>query len=266
MGIGFLLRKTILRYLKEAKILIGDGGIYEFPDDVVLRGLGQLSRYRHEVLNKKVKPVRQSGLTCSAACLAMIGYHFGRCALDESTEKTLAHRSGSRYIAGQHYSGLAAQALSMNLEVVMLHSSHSLFDNFAHFSSDIFEELMNEYRHYLLAVKSDQKARIETGVSIEHALLRSYLESDYLVMIAGQLGPDLLHSKLLVGYNHVGFLVIDPASGSMTAEAPDRVSGFMRTGIGKWALAIRPNQSLIEKLTTQLAAFKSQAEKHLADH
>lgn len=262
---GFLLRKTVLRYLAETKLLLGTQGIYEFQDSIVEIGLLKLKKYRQEVLNKQVKPWRQHGPTCSAACFVAVANHFGVGKLNETFEFAVAQASRSYLIAGQHYSGIASQAVGMGLEVILLHSAQHFFDNMGNFfSDDLFKALVREYRSYLNLVENNQRLVVKCGAEITKKALRNYLEQGYLVMIAGVFGDDNLHSKLLIGYNATGFIVIDPLRGQAQQESYSNIEHFMDTKVGRWAMAIRPDQMPIRNLLIQTSLFQDKARRYLS--
>lgn len=262
---GFLLRKAALRYLAETKLLRGTQGIYEFQDVVVETNLLKLKEYRQQVLNKQVKLWRQHGPTCSAACFVAVANHFGVGELSENFEFAVAQASCSRYITGQHYSGIASQAVEVGLEAVLLHSSPHFFSNrTGFFSADLFEALVREYRSHLSQVENSPLLTVRCRVRFTKKMLRKYLEQGYLVVVAGMLEGGVFHSKLLVGYNPAGFLVVDPLRSRVQQECYADVERFMETKIGQWAIALRPNQAPVRRFLAQAPIFQDKARQYLS--
>ncbi len=261
---GFILRKKVIGYLQRTKILNTEGGIYSYQDDVVDQGLEKLLAYRQQAMYRKVVPYRQHGPNCSAACLVMTAHHLGKGDLTERFEREIAEASNSRLMEGQHYSGIASYAVSMGLEVVLLHSSPNLFNNDSGWIPNaMFELLMAEYRTYLKSMTDSPLAKIERGAKLDPTVLKDYIRRGYLVMIAGVMGGGILHSKLLTGYNSGGFIVIDPLTGTQQQIDPWPLSRFMETKIGQWALAIRPDQSYVATLQAALPNFEAKARHYL---
>jgi hypothetical protein len=261
---GFVLRKSILHYLQVTKILPGDTGIYDHHDEIVIGGLNKLLAYRNEVCNRHVIPFRQSGLTCTAACLTMIASHFNLVERREKFEMEVAEASKSKIAIGQHYSGVASKAVELGLEVVLAHSSPTLFDNTSHWiPANIFTSLVAEYNSYLSIVVNNPLLRVEKGATIDAQNLKQYIKDGYLVIVAGLIGNDTLHSQLLVGYNQNGFIVVDPLIGKSQQKSKHSVESFMQTPIGSWIMAVRPDQTAYNKLINALASFKADAKKHL---
>lgn len=259
---GFVLRKKVLKYLVESKILPTMNDIYYYSDEVVSNGLKKLLRYREEVLNKQVKPLQQNGLVCSATCLTMAAKYFNLLkGKKREFEEKVAYRSQSNYIEGQHYSGVAKQALEIGLEVVLVHSSPNLFKNEKEsISSEMFKKLMREYNNYLENIKENPQFQLKIDRDLSSATVKKYLQEGYLVILAGMhASKSFLHSLLFKGYNSRGYLFIDPLYGREKVMTGDRVDSFMRTDIGKWLLAVRPKWTNLEKLEKEISTFKRKA-------
>lgn len=262
---GFVLRKEVLRYLVETKILPAGSGIYQYQDTNIEAAMGKLIAYRKDVMDRQVTPFSQHGLTCSAACLTMIAAHFGLAKLSEEFEEEVVEASKSNLTIGQHYSGVAAKAVSLGLEIVLVHSASQMFDNSQRWlPAGLFESLMTEYRSYLKEIEGHWLARIECNARLAPEDLRSYLEDGYLVMVAGVISGEILHSILLTGYNSEGYLVIDPIGGRKRQMRDRELGTFMDTKIGRWIMAIRPDQGAVLGLEESLATYKEEAKRLLA--
>ncbi|MFA6475949.1 MAG: hypothetical protein WCV68_00885 [Candidatus Paceibacterota bacterium] len=262
---GFVLRKEVLRYLVETKILPAGSGIYQYQDSDIEAALNKLITYRRDVMDRQVAPFGQHGLTCSAACLTMVAAHFGLAELSEGFEEEVAEASKSNITIGQHYSGVAVKAVSLGLETVLVHSAPQMFDNSQKWlPAELFESLMNEYRSYLEKIKGHRLARVECNARLTPEDIRSYLEDGYLVMVAGVISGGILHSILLTGYNSGGYLVIDPIGGRKRQMRERELASFMDTKIGRWIMALRSDQESVLNLTKSLPAYQEEARKLLA--
>jgi len=262
---GFVLRKEVLRYLVETKILPAGSGIYQYQDADIEVALNKLIACRKDVMDRQVTPFSQHGLTCSAACLTMVAAHFGLVELSEEFEEEVVEASKSNLTIGQHYSGVAAKAVSLGLETILVHSAPQMFDNSQHWlPSGLFESLMAEYRTYLGKIEGHRLARVEYGKRLTPEDLRKYLEDGYLVIVAGVISGEILHSILLTGYNSEGSLVIDPIGGRKRQMRDRELESFMDTKIGRWIMALRPDQGAVLRLEESLPAYKEDANKLLA--
>ena len=262
---GFVLRKEVIRYLTETKILPENSGIYDYQDSQVDESLDKLVGYRLEVLDRGVAPYFQHGLTCSAACLVMATSHFGLTERSESLEFAIAQASCSQLTDGQHFSGVAAEAVKFGLETVLMHSSPQMFDNSSGWlPQDLFTRLMDEYRCYLDQVRANPLLMVKNGTPLPPSCFRKYLEEGYLVIVAGVLGGGILHAKLLTGYNSSGYVCIDPLCGSSRIVSLSGLETFMDTQIGRWAMALRCGQSTLNRLEKSLSRFDTTARSYLA--
>lgn len=263
MGIsGYVLRKRVLQYLDETKILKNSGKIYEFDDEVVLQGLARLKDYRGILLHKDVKPYRQTGPTCGAVSLMMALHQFGLCPLDRETEWAIHRRSKSETVEGNHFSGLAEIASALGLEAILIHSEKGMFKNDGMFTDEVYRTLMDEYACFLDAA-SASGAQSMNGVNINIELLRKYLADDYLVILGGHVGP-FLHAILLVGYNDQGLVLRDPLNPSSQTYREHYVNSYMKTPIGSWALAIRKDRKGLVNVLQKVPEFSEQALKHIS--
>ena len=258
MGIsGYVLRKKVLQYLDETKILRNSGKIYEFDDEVVLWALDRLKDYRKALLHKDVEPYRQTGPTCGAASLMMALHHFGLCSLGRETEWAIHQESRSKIVEGNHFSGLARIASDLGLESVLIHSEEGMFKNDGMFTDEVYRTLMDEYAHFLDAASASGTKTVN-GVDIDIKLLRDYLADDYLIVLGGRVGP-FLHAILLVGYNDQGLVVRDPLNLLSQTYSEGYVNSYMRTPIGSWALAIRRDRKGLENFLQKVPEFCEQA-------
>lgn len=261
---GFIIRKEVLRYLAETKILPTGSGIYHYRDAIVETALNKLIIYRRAVMDRQVTPFSQHGLTCSAACLTMIAAHFGFADLSEKFEDEVVAASKSDLISGQHYSAVAAKAVSLGMEVILVHSSPLIFDNSQKWlPRDLFESLMAEYEYYLEKLKNHRLSKVEFGASLGPEALKGYLEEGYLVMVAGVISGEVLHAILLTGYNADGYITIDPLGGIRRIMTNHELARFMNTKIGRWIIALRPDQEAVVKLEKSLFIYQEDARKFL---
>ncbi len=262
---GFVLRKEVFRYLVETKILPAGSGIYQYQDADIEAALNKLIAYRRDVMDRQVTPFSQHGLTCSAACLTMVAAHFGLAELSEEFEEEVVEASKSNLTIGQHYSGVAVKAVSLGLETILIHSASQMFDNSQRWlPGGLFESLMAEYRSYLEKIEDHRLARIECGARLAPEDLKAYLEDGYLVMVAGVISGEILHSILLTGYNSDGYLVIDPIGGRKRQMGNRELESFMDTKIGRWIMALRPNQGVTLTLKESLPTYREEAQNLLA--
>lgn len=260
---GFVFRKEVLRYLAETDILPGGKGIYEYQDDTIDTALASLANCREEMLDRQVTPYQQHGLTCTAACLTMAAAHFGLVRLGKTFEAEVAEASKSRLVAGQHFSGVAAKAVSLGIEVVLLHSSPQMFDNSEGWlPRHLFHQLVHEYKGYLSGLLQSPLLKVENGISLHASNLRGYLQQGYLILVAGVLGG-ILHAILLTGYSPKGYIVIDPLNGERRIDHVDMVDVFMNTRIGRWVMLVRPSQHPVDKLKSSLSSFEHKALAYL---
>ena len=259
---GFILRKKTLQYLKESKILKRDGGIYEFSDEEIADGFKKLLDYRKEVLHKKVEGYRQTDDSCAAVSLMMALHYFGKSGLDKKTEDEMHGKMRSRIVPGSYFSRLALEARDNDLESILLHSEKDMFRPGKAFSGKLFEEVLRDYK--LVAAEAESKgAKILNGEEINAQRIRAYLEDDYLIILAGKLGNEILHSVVICGYNPKGFMVNDPLSNNPKIWPERRVEEFSNTSIGQWMIALRKDYSAVNKLSASLSSFSEDAGRYL---
>lgn len=258
---GYVLRKRVLQYLNDSKILPNEGSIYEFSDDEVLQGLSKLKEYRRQVLHKDVRPYKQTDLTCGAASLLMAFDYYGILKESRENEDLLHSTSKSAYIDGEHFSGLALEAANKGLETLLIHSYPEMFRNNGVMPEALFNKLMDEYNAYLDEAKA-KGTEVRNGQQITSQLIKGLLERDYLVLIAGQMGS-YLHAVLSVGYNEQGIIVKDPIDGSTHVADEAELNKFMDSPIGRWVLAIRRDQDALQKLEVQIPKYIGYAKSYL---
>lgn len=257
---GFILRKRVLGYLKEVKYLKREGGIYDFSDEDIAKGLDTLIRYRREFMDKGIcgEYTQTSGVTCSAVCLMQILERYGLVQSSRAVEDELYSRTRSRLIPGSHYSALSDIATEAGFESVLLHSEPGRFKNGGLFSDSTFRRLLQEYEDYLKPAL-DKGAQVLDGVAVNSGTVREYLSQNYLVCVAGQVAGSL-HSVLATGYTADSVIVHDPLSGAVQHMKDRGLDWFMQTLVGSWMLAVRRPAGAVDGLTRAIPAFKRQAE------
>lgn len=259
---GYVLRKRVLGYLDQTRLLKNDGKIYEFADEIVLSGLKRLREYRSSLLHKSVKAYRQTGLTCGASSLMMALHYYGLSDLDQRTENSIHQSSKSSIVEGNHFSGLAKIAAALGLETVVLHSESEMFKNEGMFTESVFNNLMREYKSYL-EDGSALGVQVLNGVDINIDLLKRYLANNYLVILGGHTGS-FLHAILLVGYNDRSLVVRDPLDPSSQTYSNGYIESYLKTNIGSWALAVRRQQRALDDFLKKLPKFVEQARKYIS--
>lgn len=259
---GFVLRKKILRALDDAGILPNDGGIYAFPDATVISSLDTLAHSRETSMRKRVRPYRQTDMTCGAVCLMMATHHHGQEDCSLRAERRIHHATQSRHVPGNHFSALAVEAAHRGLEARLLHSEPALFSpDRGLFPPDLFRKLMDEY-HAFAAHAAQHQVTITSGDPLTAQTVVQLLKEDHLVIIAGMC-DGILHAQLATGYEQNGIALIDPLTGRETLSPPACVDAFMGTPIGRWALAVRNPTSPLQILLSQIPAYRTQAQAYL---
>lgn len=258
---GFLLRKRVLQYLGETKIVANGGRIYDLPDAVVMRGIKRLLEFRNEVMHKGVQHYRQTADTCASAGLMMMLHRLLGTPLTPQTEREIHTEARSTLSMGAHFSMLARIAVRLGLEVSLLHSDPEMFVNGGHFTPQVFDALLREYRSALPA-KHERRFEVKSGVAVSSKEVRRLLQDDYLVLCAG-MRDSILHAVVANGYNQEGILVNDPLADRVSTMSDGRLDGFMETPIGRWMLAVRHNQEALRRLLRQLPIFREQANGYL---
>lgn len=258
---GYILRKRILEYLNDTKILPNSGKIYEFSDNEVISSLKKLEKYRKKVLHKDVKAYVQTDLTCASVCLMMALNYYGILDANVKNETLIHSKAKSTFIDGDHFSGLAFQAASLGFETLLIHSFPKMFRNNGTMSKELFENLIKEYKNYL-----DKSiilgTKVKNGQEISTESIKKLLEQDYFVIIAGKIGS-MLHAVLAIGYNQDGIIVIDPIDGRTYTKNKLDLKRFMDTDIGNWLLAIKQDQKHLDKLYKKIPNFVKHAKNYL---
>lgn len=254
---GFVLRKRVLEYLDETKILINEGGIYEFSDAQVLEGLSKLRTYRGELMRKDVPGYAQSLDTCASASVMMALHSlFGR-PLDRAEEMRLHESARSSFIPGAYFSALACEAAEAGACVELLHSEPGMFKNDHTFPPDVFDKLMKEYGDHVARAKK-MGVKVENGVKLTEVTIRDYLQRDFIPVVAGMMGG-FLHAIVVVGYSPDGLIVRDPLDPKPKIWKHGRLERYMQTDIGSWGMVIGKSQDLQEKFRSAAYLFERQA-------
>ncbi len=259
---GFILRKKILEYLSESKILPNNGQIYEFDDLTIKSALEKLLEYRCDFFKKNINTYKQTGDTCGAASLMMVLNYLSNFDLNKENEEILNNKSKSQYISGNHFSALANEANKFNLETKLIHSEKNLFKNDRFFDKELFVKLTKEYNDYLNLAKSSG-TQVETNVLINSKTIREYLDQNYLILLAGKLGQ-IFHSIVVCGHNENGIIINDPLRTKQEVYSNEYIENFMSTQIGRWALLIRKDSSSVKLLLDNLNSFRQKSKKYMS--
>lgn len=260
---GFILRRRIIEYLNEAKVIRKEGGIYDFSDEEIVDGLEKLLAYRKEVLHKEVPHYGQTDDSCGAVCLMSALNYFNLSGLDKKTEDVTHHKVKSSYTSGDYFSKMALEAGKRGLDTTLIHSEKDMFHNRENFfPPDLYQKLIKEYG---VAVKEAEQngVRVLNGTEVSTERIREYLEDDSLVILAGYLGNNILHSILLSGYNPEGFVVMDPLKSKRRVVSQGYIERFSETPIGSWMIVIRKNHGPLMKLLQEAPKFIKEGEELL---
>jgi hypothetical protein len=258
---GLILRKKILDYLNQTKILLNNGRIYSNSDENILGGLENMKKYRQDYMEKIVTHYRQTGDTCSAVCLMVALNHFDKIDVNKETEDSISKKSSAEHTSGSFFSKIALQSVEKELETILIHSEDEMFKNEGQFSPEIFDALLKKYKES--AEKAEKLGlKIENGVIWNSERIKKLLEDGYLVITAGKIGQ-ILHAILITGYNKNKFIVHDPLKDKVSFMSVDQIEEFMDTKIGKWGIALRPRTKNTASLIAKLSLFKSEGEKML---
>lgn len=260
---GFLIRKQILKYLDESKMLSNNGYIYEFSNSEIIEGLNKLLEERKRSMQKNIKPYRQGDDTCAIACMLMaLEYYKIIPKANRMYEKKYYKSYRSYYLDGTPFSALAWHFAKNGLETELIHSEEEIFKNTQNMiSNNIFEKSMEEYKRFLTSAES-KGAKIKNGIDINCELLKRKLEEDKLVILAGQIG-DYLHAILLCGYEGEKFVVCDPLVKSKQLKTYSEISSFMNTSIGKWCVTITEKKQNKDILMDNLDSYQNDAKAKL---
>ena len=189
-------------------------------------------------MDKDVKPYKQRGDTCAIACLMMVLEYYGK--MEKANwydERRLYKIYGSKYIAGTPFSAIAYNLAKKGLNTTIYHSEQDIFTNKNKVLSDSdFEFAMKEYKEYLEMAKSFG-TEIKNGININTKLLKKEIESDNLIILAGELVGGY-HAILITGYINDKYIVCDPLYKNKQEMTEDELENFMNTNIGKWFISV----------------------------
>lgn len=259
---GFLLRKKILKYLNDSKILLNMGYIYEFSNEEIINSLKKMSEDRKMIMIKNIRPYKQNGLTCAIACMLMVlEYYKIIPKANKLYEKRYFKLYRSNYLDGTPLSALAWHFAKNGLDTEIVHSEKDIFKNDETFSDDLFEKTLQEYKKFLQNAK-EKGAKISTGMTITCEILMEKLKENNLIILAGQCGS-YLHTILLCGYEGDNFVVCDPLYNDKKLMSFAEIEKFMNTSIGKWYVAVKEYTSKKENLMKNLAYFQISAKNKL---
>jgi len=256
---GFLIRKKILEYLNESKIIVNDGYIYEFSNDKIINGLEKLMNERKKNMVKEINPYKQKGMTCAIACMLMIlEYYKIIPKANYQYEKKYFKLYHSYYLEGTPFSALAWHFAKNNLETEIVHSEKQIFNNDQGvLSKEIFNNSLCEYNNFLLRA-SEKGAKIDNGRNIDCKYLKSKLEEDKLIILAGNCGAGL-HAILLCGYDQNNFVVCDPLYKQKQKRTFEEIEKFMDTPFGKWCVIVNSKKTEKHNLMNNLEKFQYEA-------
>lgn len=256
---GFLLRKKILEYLNNSKILINNGFIYEFNDEIIINSLEKLKIERKKSMDKEVKPYRQKGNTCAIACMMMVLEYYDKMTkANWYDEKRYYKIYGSKYISGTPFSALAYHFSKNGLNTTIYHSDENLFNNDNNIISErTFNLAMDEYKSFLENAKLSGTSVIN-GVNIDINLIKKQLENGSLVVLAGEM-YNIFHAILITGYENDEFIVCDPLYKSKQKRSISELSSFMNTNIGKWFISVNNKTKEKDDLLTNLDKYEKES-------
>lgn len=121
---GFLLRKKILKYLNDSKILKNDGFIYSYTDEEIIEALFKMRKLAQNKMEKNVCAIKQSEpTTCAIASMFMIFKYFG--IINKPNKKLERKYYGlysSKYMDGCYFSTIAWLLGRKGLSTKLIHS------------------------------------------------------------------------------------------------------------------------------------------------
>ena len=256
---GFMLRRKILEYLNESRILPNNGYIYEYNKETVIKALKILQDKRSLEMDKDVRIYKQRGDTCAIACMMMALEYFG--VMEKANwddEKRYYRIYGSKYMSGTPFSALAFHFAKNGLDTSLYHEELNLFNNNkGALSKKIFQFAMSEYTEMLDRAKMTG-ANIINGIKINSQLIRKKLEKGNIVIVAGEI-PGAYHAILISGYSDGKFIVCDPLFKTKQIKTQEELDAFMNTSIGKWFISVNNKSKNKEQLLNNLDKFKDEA-------
>ena len=256
---GFMLRRKILEYLNESRILPNNGYIYEYNKETVIKALKILQDKRSLEMDKDVRIYKQRGDTCAIACMMMALEYFG--VMEKANwydEKRYYRIYGSKYMSGTPFSALAFHFAKNGLDTSLYHEELNLFNNNkGALSKENFQFAMSEYTEMLDRAKMTG-ANIINGIKINSQLIRKKLENGNIVIVAGEISG-AYHAILISGYSDDKFIVCDPLFKTKQIKTQEELDAFMNTSIGKWFISVNNKSKNKEQLLNNLDKFKDEA-------
>ncbi|MGM9834394.1 MAG: C39 family peptidase [Bacilli bacterium] len=256
---GFLLRRKILEYLNESKILPNNGYIYEYNKEIIIGALKKLQSERKIKMEKKVRLYKQRGDTCAIACMMMALEYFG--VMEKANwydERRYYRIYGSKYMSGTPFSALAFHFSKNGLDTTLYHEDLTLFNNDkGALSKENFQFAMSEYKEILDRAKL-MGTNVVNGIKINSQLIRKELEKGNLAIVAGEI-PGGYHAILISGYDDNKFIVCDPLFKTKQLKAKEELDEFMNTSIGKWFISVNNNSKNKNRLLSNLDKFNDEA-------
>lgn len=188
--------------------------------------------------HKDIKPYKQKGMTCAISCMLMVlEYYKIIPKANYLYERKYYNSYKSKYINGVPFSALAWHLVKSNLDVELIHSEITMFDNSNNFLSDNeFSESLKEYMLFLKDAKA-KGDRVKNGFEIDSSTLKKYIEKGKMIILAGMCG-NFLHAILLFGLDNNNFIVCDPLYKNKQRKAFAEIDSFIKTPIGKWCIVV----------------------------
>lgn len=256
---GFLLRRKILEYLNESKILPNNGYIYEYNKETIIEALERLQAKRSITMEKKVRIYKQRGDTCAIACMMMALEYFN--VIEKANwydEKRYYRIYGSKYMSGTPFSALAFHFSKNGLDTTLYHEDLTLFNNNkGALSKEDFQFAMSEYTEMLDRAKLTG-TNVINGIKINSQFIRKELEKGNIIIVAGEI-PGAYHAILISGYDDNKFIVCDPLFKTKQFKTQEELDDFMNTSIGKWFISVNNKSKNKNQLLTSLDKFNDEA-------
>ena len=256
---GFLLRRKILEYLNESRILPNNGYIYEYNKDIIIEALKKLQSERKIKMEKDVKVYKQRGDTCAIACMMMAMEYFNLMEKANWYDERRYYRIyGSKYMSGTPFSALAFHFSKNGLDTTLYHEDETLFNNNkGALSNEDFQFAMSEYIEMLNKAKMTG-TNVINGIKINSQLVREELEKGNLVIVAGEIRGGY-HAILVSGYDNNKFIVCDPLFKTKQFKNQEELDEFMNTSIGKWFISVNNKTKNKNQLLSNLDKFNEEA-------
>lgn len=190
-------------------------------------------------MGKEIRPYKQRGNTCAIVCMMMVLEHYKiNYKANWYDERRLYKIYKSKYINGTPFSAIAYHMSKNNLEISIYHEHNELFKNNQGIINELdFKLAMNEYKEYL-KYAVDNGTKIINGININIDILKNKLQSNNLIILAGEI-LGTYHAILLTGYNKNGFELCDPLYKTKQNRTFKEIENFMNTSIGKWFITIK---------------------------